>query len=279
MVSDLLDAVIDALAHLIGGGDTRRDTKLPKPLISKYDGFELIHSGVLKDDTDLHIPDGLHDVPFWPMDARAGVLTDGGQWIFKNIRTAYPKDWRGKLKLTPQRMIEVSETGVMASGETLSSSCPYGIINGKLVEIFAHNHPGGGLLVHPGDIYSRGSSFYEGTGNDPLLDYKVGQAVELRREYLWSVLIGEDGIPRARFSTDPIGIREAFRLRDIPPGRARRAALRHWVREHWRKNRTSSDADRAFVAAYLRGATTFAWDGLSCEIQPSREDMRKAKKV
>lgn len=277
-MSDLLESVIDALAHLIGGSDVRQHTKLPKPVISKYDGFEIIDSRISKDDDELHIPDNLGDVPFWPMDARAGVCTDTF-WLFKSIRTTSAKEWRGKVKMTPSRMIEICETGVYPTGETFSSVCPYGVMGGKLVELFVHNHPMAGIRVHPGDVYSRGSSFVDDIDkNTPLLDYQIGQAIELRREYLWSVVIGEEGIPRARFSTDPIGIREAFRLRDIPPGKARRAALRHWVREHWRKNRTTSAADRAFISAYLRGATLFTWDGLSCEIQPSRDDMRKNKR-
>jgi hypothetical protein len=52
----------------------------------------------------------------------------------------------------------------------------------------------------------------------------------LRRRYLWSVLIGEaEDEPRGRFVTDPLGVREVFRLRDVPPGKQRRAALLHWV--------------------------------------------------
>jgi hypothetical protein len=91
------------------------------------------------------------------------------------------------------------------------------------------------------------------------------------------VLLGEEGVPRARFVTDPIGVRAAFRLRDIPAGKTRRAALRHWVQEHWRKRRDPSKEDRAFVREYLRGATHFGWSGLSCQIEPSKEDQRRAK--
>jgi hypothetical protein len=60
----------------------------------------------------------------------------------------------------------------------------------------------------------------------------------LRRRYLWSVLMGEaENEPRARFVTDPVGVREVFRLRDISPGKRRRAALLHWVRANWRQRR------------------------------------------
>jgi len=103
----------------------------------------------------------------------------------------------------------------------------------------------------------------------------LAHGIMLRREYLWSVLLGEPGIPRARFVTDPLGVREAFRLRDIPSGKSRRAALRHWVRNHWRKHGRDSEADRAWVRAHMRGATDFTWNGFMCRVEPSRDDMRR----
>jgi hypothetical protein len=86
----------------------------------------------------------------------------------------------------------------------------------------------------------------------------------------WRVLLGWDGYPRITFVTDAAGVREVFRLRDIPDGKARRIALRHWVTSHWRKTQ-DEDVDHK-VRAHLRGATEFRWNGLSCKIIPSIED-------
>lgn len=89
----------------------------------------------------------------------------------------------------------------------------------------------------------------------------------------WMVSFGYEGTPLATLKTDPYGAREAFRLRDAPPGRQRRAALRHWVREHWR--RTGNDDGSALVREHLRGALRFTWNGLSCEITPSIRDIAR----
>jgi hypothetical protein len=97
------------------------------------------------------------------------------------------------------------------------------------------------------------------------------------RRYDWTVSLGHGDGPCVRFDTDPIGAREVFRLRDIPEGASRRAALRHWVAEHWRKRR-SDPAEEAKVRAHLRGATEFTWNGLRCKIKPSEYDAERAAK-
>lgn len=80
----------------------------------------------------------------------------------------------------------------------------------------------------------------------------------------WTEMTVGDGFP-IRFLTDPIGIREVFRLREVPPGKQRRQALRHWVAEHWRQTR--SDPDTEFrVREHLRGATEFRWGDLSVKV-------------
>jgi hypothetical protein len=63
------------------------------------------------------------------------------------------------------------------------------------------------------------------SGDEGLRLVRLVAGFSLRRRYLWSVLIGEaEDEPRARFVTGPLGVRELFRLRDVPPGKQRRAA-------------------------------------------------------
>jgi hypothetical protein len=90
--------------------------------------------------------------------------------------------------------------------------------------------------------------------------------------YQWEVRIGLDGRSRLAFPTCPVGAREAFALRDIPAGQKRRSALRNWIRAHSRKR---VDGGSSSVSAHLRGATRFTWNGLDCEILPSRFDREK----
>lgn len=275
---DLLASVIDSLAHLIAGNDQRSHTKWPKARIEAFDGFDIMtaddamNGGVL-------LGDNAGDAPIWPMDARMAAISQypgiEGCWAFKRVCTLAPRNWRGRLRVTVPKMIEHHEQIIAMDGSARGSVGAYGIINGRPVNADARNHSSGGFGVGIGEIYGG----YKDDGHGIEIDVRLAHGVELRREYNWSVLIGEPGIPRARFTTDALGVREVFRLRDIPAGAARRAALRHWVRQHWRMKRDPDAADKAFVREHLRGRMEFGWQGLSCEIEPSREDIRRAAAV
>lgn len=105
---------------------------------------------------------------------------------------------------------------------------------------------------------------------------KLAARLQFIRRYDWRVSLGYVGCPSIAFITDPIGVREVFRLRDIPEGRSRRAALRHWVKEHWRSSRTDP-AEEVKVREHLRGATEFTWNGLRCRVVPSAFDRERSQ--
>jgi hypothetical protein len=102
----------------------------------------------------------------------------------------------------------------------------------------------------------------------------LGLGVALSLRYEWTVAFGLGEGPRIRFLTDPAGARAAFRLRDLPPGRERRAALRHWVQAHNRRKHDDSEA-RAWVRRHLRGATEFVWNDMRCSISPPPYDVER----
>lgn len=101
----------------------------------------------------------------------------------------------------------------------------------------------------------------------------VAMGVQFTRNAEWRAYIAWDGFPGITIPTDPTGARELFRLRDIPNGQLRRAALRNWVEGHWRKSRTDTEAEIE-VRKHLRGATEFHWNGLRVVITPSLDDQR-----
>lgn len=103
---------------------------------------------------------------------------------------------------------------------------------------------------------------------------KLSLSIQFSREYYWMVELGYEDCPTVSFATDPTGVREVFRLRDIPEGKGRRAALRNWVREHWRKKRDARQ-DLTYVREHLRGAEQFSWNGMYCRIRPSSDDLRR----
>ncbi len=267
-----LDLSIDALAHLITHSDQRAGTRWPKADPKKYDGFVILDPRMFPED-DFILMGAPDDAPIWPLDARWALMHEfEGRigWLFKRVNTLNPKDWRGKLSRVLPRMYERSESFIGPNGEAISSRMPFGVIGRKLVDCMAYGATGD-RRVRPGDMYGG----QQGIVDTEYFDITSCHGIELRREYLWSVLLGEVGIPRARFTTDAIGVREAFRLRDLPPGKDRRAALRHWVSEHWRKRRDAGANDWSWVREHLRGASEFTWNGLSCRIEPSRNDAKK----
>lgn len=119
----------------------------------------------------------------------------------------------------------------------------------------------------PTDRYKRS----ERIDDDFARAIKILVGIEYVRPLEWSVCLRFEGHIGVRFVTDPSGAREVFRLRDIPNGKTRRAALRHWVEEHARRKHNDPSA-LIDVRRHMRGSTEFNWNGLYCKIEPSRID-------
>ncbi len=110
------------------------------------------------------------------------------------------------------------------------------------------------------------------------LRIELGLGFALTARYEWTVAFGYNAGPRITFFTDPSGAREAFRLRDIPNGRSRRAALRNWVSGHWR-HKNDDEESKTWVKKHLRGAENFVWNGLRCRIAPPPFDVEQMAKT
>lgn len=281
-----IDIIIDSLAHLICSDPTEQRDIAPIHRLSAtlFDGFEPLVSAMGGDDTIL-TGDTVDDQPIWPVNVAVGYpLSPGrtdwpeGSWQFHRYKTLNPKEWRGKIHKLFPRMLDIATATVTPAGKQISARTPVALINGTLREIprtdvGMHISSFGEFCVNPG-WFGYGREAVIGDAS-MIVGMRLLGGLALRRRYYWSVLLGEGSGPRVRFLTDAIGMREAFRLRDIPSGKARRAALLHWVREHWRKHRNPSAVDRAWIAAHLRGARSFNWNSLVCEIEPSQEDAER----
>ena len=110
---------------------------------------------------------------------------------------------------------------------------------------------------------------------------EMAMSIAFSNFYEWAVWLGFRGFPKIALKTDPQGARAVFRLRDLPPGGGRRAALRHWVESYYRKRPTGSDIDGEAikVIGHLRGNTDFSWNGLECSIRPSEYDLRRLARL
>lgn len=101
----------------------------------------------------------------------------------------------------------------------------------------------------------------------------------LRERYDWNVAIGCGHGASFMIPVERQSAREVFRLRDIPDGAQRRAALIHFVTKHWRRKpsqKDDSDPD-VLVREHLRGETKFNWNGLRCEIVPPAYDVERLR--
>jgi hypothetical protein len=100
----------------------------------------------------------------------------------------------------------------------------------------------------------------------------IASAMTLHKYVTWYVEIGRDDGISFRFPTRPENLGTIFRLRDLPDGAARRAALRAWVTDHWRSDHRDPEME-IYVRKHLRGAETFRWDGYYCTIVPAQIEL------
>lgn len=88
----------------------------------------------------------------------------------------------------------------------------------------------------------------------------------------WLVKTRFDSVcPSLTLLTDPTGVKEFWKLRDVPPGRTRRAALLHWVEQHWRQLRSDPEVE-TFVRSHMRGESQFKHGSFEATITPSVVD-------
>lgn len=212
--------------------------------------------------TEFLIPHNDGDPAVWPVDVKTIIRTeDSGiplwdQWPrgslqFHRTRTIRAAEARKYGASRFSRLMLIDEMAVaMPDGSTQSGGGPYCFLGARWVPAAP------AVIRYPPE-------------RDTAIKMALGWALALR--YEWTVWIGYSSGPRVRFLSDPIGAREAFRLRDIPQGRTRRLALRHWVTAHWRQKRVCPE-DRIWVRKHLRGAVDFTWNDLRCRIQPPEFD-------
>lgn len=223
--------------------------------------------------------DAAGKLPIWPIDSTWANWqrdADGQSMLFSRFRTIKAREARGVAKLFSPVMAERCLAVVYGNGRKLAARSVFSLIGGKWVDAR------GAVMDWSGNYGESGGFEHINAYEDWELEEQQRSPlfatwVALRQRYDWSVLLGYDGTARVRFFTDPIGLREVFKLRDLPPGRERRAALKHWVRSHWRRQRKDDEA-QAWVRRHIRGADSFAWEGLRCAIAPAAYDLEQIRK-
>lgn len=119
-------------------------------------------------------------------------------------------------------------------------------------------------------VSSDSDSVYREAGIGFLAPFMCGLAQSLPS--YWRVATRFDSVcPSLTLLTDPTGVKEFWKLRDIPEGKRRRAALLHWVESHWRQNRKDPDVE-GYVRSHLRGQADLTHGQFSAKITPSEAD-------
>lgn len=103
-----------------------------------------------------------------------------------------------------------------------------------------------------------------------------GFALSMR--YAWSIYIWEEGCRKLKLPADHAGILKAFKLRDVPAGKQRRAAIVNWINEHKRRKPGEDEDAQVLVRRHLRGATEFCWNGFHLGVQPPAFDLEREAK-
>ena len=145
----------------------------------------------------------------------------------------------------------------------------------KIGEVFASR------LYNPSWVFSVGHGSFTclRSDNDDLLkvrgvDYIAPMLCGFAQSigHHWQVKTKFDDVcPMLTLLTDPTGVKEFWRLRDIPVGKKRRDALLHWVNDHWRQDRRDPEVE-VYVRKHMRGAENITHGSFKATIIPSERD-------
>jgi hypothetical protein len=126
-------------------------------------------------------------------------------------------------------------------------------------------------------ISSDSDKLFEEKGISFLAPFLCGLAQSLGSYWLVRTRF-DDICPSLTLLTDPTGVKEFWKLRDVPDGHKRRSALLHWVHQHWRQTRKDPDVE-AFVRKHMRGETAVKQGKFEAEITPSKRDSLDEEKA
>lgn len=268
------DKIEDALLYLENAQEIRPPSKFYDVSKSHFDGarlFDIDPYGFefIEPDTSPDVLEG-QPINYSFMNSVDDKKDPEHRFTIQKIRAVDAKYVRGRVTRLAKLMIEHTALLVMSNGRAYPTRDFIGYIGGRWVQIACINE----MRQHTPIPQNRAANM------DDKWDGRIGCMICLqfysRYEWVANVKIGSG--PAIGFVTDPIGAREIFRLRDINPGKLRRAALRNWITEHWRKKRNDpNEATR--VREHLRGNTKFNWNGLGVEIKPSRFDIERNDKI
>jgi len=198
----------------------------------------------------------------------------GGCWQFTRTQTADPQSLRGRVKMFSQKMVTRTFLQFWDNGKWYSETTPFGLINKKwrsLNDGLVSERPVGNIR---GDTIATVRSSLDKEDRDlQHLQVSMDFSAALTGRYNWHAALGSSrGGPRLLLPTTPDGCLWLFKDRQKDQEAGRRAALRHWVGNHFRD---LPKAGLTYVRDHLRGETAFNWYDLACDLMVSDFDLEK----
>lgn len=249
---------------------TRQDWLRPPPL-SAYQRLEPLGFGMNTDDDwwAFRPEDCLPDL-VWPLNVGLAANAEDGI-AFSRTYTVTPKQTRGYASRFGPFMVR-HDFAQMDQGKLVRGAGLYVWLGGQWTDAQKRTLWSGASAEKA--IPDVGAALSQRDREQP----RLATSIALRQRYEWAVALGLDLSPTIRFATDPTGIKDLFRIRDLPEGRDRRDQLMTWVTDHWRQERVDPDME-VYVRKHLRGATQFRWQGMSAELLPAQFDLDQRDKL
>jgi hypothetical protein len=198
----------------------------------------------------------------WPLETGTIVEKSDGMLLHR-ARSVSTKEVRGIVTKFSPFMVR-TDVAVHLHDKTFTGAGIYAYIGGKWANADGHRRSFGTPFAQEAE------ATLDGDAEIP----RFMTSIALRQRYEWAVALGLENSPSIRFSTDPTGIKEVFRIRDLPEGKDRREALLTWVSDNWREDRFDPEVE-TYVRKHLRGAVQFSWNGLSGEVIPAQFDLEQ----
>jgi hypothetical protein len=240
----------------------RKDWLAP-PLLKTFRRLEPIGFDNLYEDKLFFNPTECPPDLVWPINVGTFAKRSDNDFSLNSVRSVNTKEVRGFVSRYSQYMVRMDHAQLY-DNEILNASSIWSWIGGAWVQAEVKTvHFRSGLIER----------LDRGNANQGLL-INLASSVALNQRYEWSVSFGLMESPSIRFATDPTGIKDMFRLRDLPEGKDRRESLLTWINDHWRQRRHDPDIE-IYVRKHLRGATQFNWKDMNVELNPSQFDIDK----
>jgi len=100
--------------------------------------------------------------------------------------------------------------------------------------------------------------------------------LQLTEYYEWFVYFTDNTSKLSfKIAIDPCLSKNIFKLRDVPEGKNRRAAIVNFVKEHLRANSNKDKDYKSLVKEHLRGKNQFIWNGFTVGILPAIYDLKR----